>query len=287
MISFDFEYHRPQTLAEAVQTYQRLDKAGRQPLYYGGGTEIITMARLNRLYTGAVIDIKSVPEGRLLHTEGGTWGFGSALTLSEAAAANGFPLLKATLRHLSDRTTRNKTTLGGNVCGHIHYRESLLPFLLADAQGLVVGPAGMRLIPVETLFSEGKRLPKDDLLLQLRLDSRYAEAPFYHRKRTRVGRNDYPLVTVAALLWAGRVRIAISGLCAFPFRSAEMEEKLNQPGQPPAARIETAVRAVPAPILNDILGSDTYRVHLLRLSLLEAITMLEGGGWHGQSDSAI
>jgi CO/xanthine dehydrogenase FAD-binding subunit len=276
LISFDFHYFRPRTLADAVQTFQGLESEGLKPLYYSGGTEIITMARANQLHTRAVIDIKSIPECCHLHTEGEQWVYGAAVTLSEAAAGNTFPLLGETIRHLADRTTRNKTTLGGNVCGKIHYREALLPFLLTDAQAVVAGPAGARVLPVGSVFAEGRRPSNGDLLVQLHINGRHAAAPFYHRKRTRVGGGEYPLVTVAAIRSAGQIRVAVSGLCSYPFRSPQMEERLNNPG-PHLVRVDEAIHAVPAPILNDLLGSGEYRVHLLRLSLLELMAKFEGG----------
>jgi CO/xanthine dehydrogenase FAD-binding subunit len=66
MISFDFEYYRPTTIEEAVHVFQQADSNGKEPLYYSGGTEIISMARLNQLRTGAVIDIKGIPECNVL-----------------------------------------------------------------------------------------------------------------------------------------------------------------------------------------------------------------------------
>lgn len=55
MIPFDFEYRRPASVAEAAAAFRQLEAAGREPLWYGGGTEIITLARLGQLRPGAVI----------------------------------------------------------------------------------------------------------------------------------------------------------------------------------------------------------------------------------------
>jgi CO/xanthine dehydrogenase FAD-binding subunit len=277
MISFEFDYYRPTTLAEAVQIFGRADRAGLNPLYYGGGTEIITMAEANQLRTGAVIDIKSVPECRVLSASAETMIFGSAVTLTEAASGIDFPLLRATLRHLSDRTIRNKTTLGGNICGRIIYREALLPFLLADAQAVVAGADGIRSEPAGRLFGEGRGLSKGELLVQLRLPRRYAGEVFFHRKRTRLSGIDYPLVTIAAIRTDRRVRVAVSGVAGFPFRSGRMEERLNEEGGTPGSRIEAAIREIPGPVLNDTLGSAAYRLHLLRLGLAEMMMKLQGG----------
>jgi len=50
MIPFDFEYYRPKKIKEAIQLFNRLKSSGREPIYYGGGTEIISMARVHNIY---------------------------------------------------------------------------------------------------------------------------------------------------------------------------------------------------------------------------------------------
>lgn len=62
MIPDDFEYYRPTSIREAVQLDQTLRKQGKIPAYYSGGTEIITLTRINMFVTDAVIDIKGIPE---------------------------------------------------------------------------------------------------------------------------------------------------------------------------------------------------------------------------------
>lgn len=66
MIPFDFQYYRPASVVEAVQNYLEMEAAGKSPKYYGGGTELISMARMNSLSFGAVIDIKDIPECNVL-----------------------------------------------------------------------------------------------------------------------------------------------------------------------------------------------------------------------------
>ena len=41
MIPFDFDYDRPSSVQLAVHTFQSLQKQGKNPIYFGGGTEII------------------------------------------------------------------------------------------------------------------------------------------------------------------------------------------------------------------------------------------------------
>ena len=57
MIPYDFDYFLPDTWQEAVDIFHSLKAEGKNPLYYGGGTEIISMARVGSIRPDAVIDI--------------------------------------------------------------------------------------------------------------------------------------------------------------------------------------------------------------------------------------
>lgn len=86
----------------------------------------------------------------------------------------------------------------------------------------------------------------------------------------------YPLVTVAALKTEENIRVAFSGVCSFPFRSAEVEEVLNQKDIPLEDRIQTALNYIPAPILNDGEGSDRYRKFVIKNLLIDIFKELGG-----------
>ena len=45
MTPFNFLYHRPETLAEAVEAYAHAEKEGLKPAYLAGATEIMTFCR--------------------------------------------------------------------------------------------------------------------------------------------------------------------------------------------------------------------------------------------------
>ena len=66
----------------------------------------------------------------------------------------------------------------------------------------------------------------------------------------------------------GAIRVAFSGVCSFPFRSAEIEEMLNHKETPLEARIQNALDYIPAPILNDGEGSNRYRKFVIKIYCL-------------------
>src|SRR4051794_17363318 len=122
MLPFDFEYYRPETLNEAVDLYRSLDQQGKQPMFFSGGTELITLGRIDLAYTEAVIDIKGIAECNIMQINDDHLFLGSTLTLTQIEEANRFPLLTKTASEVADHTARGKITLGGNICAQIYYR---------------------------------------------------------------------------------------------------------------------------------------------------------------------
>ncbi|MFW5643975.1 MAG: FAD binding domain-containing protein, partial [Alkalispirochaeta sp.] len=162
MISFDVDYVQAATVAEAIAAWSEATAEGKTPRYFGGGTEIVTMARDNKLTADVVIDYKRVPETRSGRAERAAPGgdrdgtgvgpaapadplaparFGSALRLNEIADTGAFALLGYCAAGVADRTVRNSITLGGNIAGMLPYREAVLPFLLLDGTVTTAAPA--------------------------------------------------------------------------------------------------------------------------------------------------
>ncbi|WP_066366722.1 FAD binding domain-containing protein [Neobacillus fumarioli] len=274
MLPFDFDYFKPDTLEEAVELFQYLDHNGKQPMFFSGGTELITLGRIDLAYTEAVIDIKEIADCRVMSLNGGQLLLGSTLTLTEIEETNLFPLLTKTASEIADHTARVKITLGGNICARIFYREAVLPFLLADSQVVIVGPEGKKAVPIHEIFHEQLLLNRGELLVQTITESRFIRAPFFAIKRRQQWETGYPLITVAALKIDEKVRVAVSGLCPFPFRSKEVEIALNS-GQSIEARVEAALRVLPRPILDDVEGSADYRLFVFRNILTDALYKLE------------
>ena len=275
MIPFDFEYYRPNCIEEAIRLFHQLDKEGKRPIYYGGGTEIITMGRLQQMITNAVIDLKDIPECNICEWNDQKLILGATLTLTQVQEEKVFPLLGETAGRAADHTARNKITLGGNIAGEIIYREAVLPFLLADSTFVIAGKEGIKYIKSQQAFIEKLQLQKGEFLIQIITNQKYIESPYYSVKKRQLEKIDYPLVTVAALKSDDTIRIAFSGLCAFPFRSRAVESVLNDGSIPVKKRIEHALFHIPALILDDIRGSREYRKFVLKHVLYDVLIKFE------------
>jgi aerobic carbon-monoxide dehydrogenase medium subunit len=275
MLAFDFDYVKPSTLKEALEQFRAFDQQGKTPIFFSGGTELITLGRIDLTISDAVIDIKDIPECMVMEDSGEYTVLGSALSLTKIEEANLFPLLTKTASEIADHTARGKITLGGNICAQIYYREAVLPFLLADSHLIIVGPEEMKVVPIHDVFHEQLQLEKGELLVQVATERKFIEAPFVSIKRHQQWNTGYPLLTVAFLWLDGQVRVAISGLCPFPFRSREVESILNQHQNSLDERINRVLEVLPGPILDDVEGSADYRLFVLKNLLMDVLS--EGG----------
>jgi CO/xanthine dehydrogenase FAD-binding subunit len=275
MIPFNFEYYQPSTLAEAVELYTTLEDDQKKPLYYSGGTEILSFGRHGKLLFGAVIDIKKIEEMKVFQVENDKLLVGAGISLSVLADQNLYPLLARVSRAVADRTIRNRLTLGGNICSRLPYREAVLPFLLAETEAFVVGPNGSRSEPLSALFDKRLRLAPGELLVQLSLSEKHGQLKARAKRREKHGPVNYPLLHTVAAFNSGFLSVAVSGLCAFPFRSADIEKALNDNSLSLQDRVDQAVALLPADIRSDDLASAEYREALWRQDLTEMIEEME------------
>lgn len=277
MIPFNFAYYRPESTTEAIAIFQALDAEGKNPVYYGGGTEIISMARMSNIYTGVVIDIKEIPELKTMEIQDDYLIIGAAVTLTQIHEANLFPLLAQAGARVADHTMQNKITLGGNICGTIIYREAVLPLLLAESEAVTVFAGNVQTIALKNIFDGKLKLNRGELLTQLKIPKKYLSCPYVHVKRTKADKIDYPLLTICALRKDQQINIAFSGLGDYPFRSAEMEFELNRTDLTIEKRVENAIAKIPLLVPDNLAGTAGYRIFILKNLLSSIIEELETG----------
>lgn len=271
MIPFDFEYYRPDTIKEAVDIFRELDSDGKTPVYYGGGSELISMARVGSISFGAVIDVKNIPECRVMDLDNKNLYLGGAVTLSDITEANHFPLMSKTAGRIADHTMQCKITLGGNLASTIIYRETVLPLLLTEAKITTAGLSGLREYDIRQIFKERLLLPKGEFLIKVAIDRSYFDSPFFHVKKTKNEKIDYPLITAEGLKKDGLIRIAFSGLAPYPFRDIGVEKILNDMALNFEQRANKIVDALSGIILNDLSSSADYRKYVLKNTIINIL----------------
>ncbi len=252
MIPYSVRYLRAETADEAVHAWKDADDSGSRAVYYGGGTEIVTLSREHKFRADMFIDYKHIPEARR-RPDGGNAAWGSALRLNEIADAGDCRLLGLCCAGIADRTVRNSITLGGNMCGMLPYREAVLPFLLLDGHVNTVGPDGSGTREeVTKKFAKKMNLRGGELIVSFDLDrdvvrgleekgvtrsgrswgplEAWASGPrggWFYARRTKEPRVDYPLVTLLMAQVDGVYRLALTGTFGYPLRAYKAEEVLN------------------------------------------------------------
>lgn len=275
MIPFDFEYYRPDTAEEAASVFAELEAEGKNPVYYGGGSELISMARVGSRSFGAVIDLKNIPECKAMEDRGDRFYLGAGLTLSDLIEWNGFPLLSKTAGRIADHTMQCKITLGGNLAATIIYRGTALPLLLSDAKLTFAGADGFQEYDMDTEFKERLLLPPGEFLAGVTLDKGFFSLPYFHEKKTKNEKIDYPLITAEGLKKAGTLRIAFSGLAAYPFRDDKVEKTLNASYLKPEKKADKVVKYLSGVIQNDLSGSAEYRKFVLKETILNILDTMK------------
>lgn len=276
MIAFDFDYFKPETIAEAVEIYSIESKQGKKVIYYAGGTEFITFSRVNKLDANTVIDIKGISECNVLEIKDEQLIIGSAVSLNKVSDSNLFPLLGKTVKQIADHTSRNKITLGGNMNSRLMYRESLLPLLVVEANVKIYSQNETKIVPVADLYNGTVKLVQGDLLVQIMIDTTMIDLPYVSLKRTKFSKVGYPVLSLAAVRTdTEEIRVAFSGICESPFRSKKIEKIINNSALSINERIERVAASLPAPVISDIEGSMEYRVFVLKNTLSDMIEKLE------------
>ena len=116
MITVQFEYKKPESVAEAVAIQSEFQG---DVVYLSGGTDLMPRMKLGLLKPKAVIDLKSIPSLKTVAEEGDWIRIGSLVPLFELKqnnlVTNRFPALIASLEATSCESLQMRGTIGGNL----------------------------------------------------------------------------------------------------------------------------------------------------------------------------
>jgi aerobic carbon-monoxide dehydrogenase medium subunit len=261
------EYEAPTTVADAIDLLaEHLDEAS----VLAGGQSLIPLLALRLARPAVLIDINGIDELSGVLAANGRVTIG-AMTREYVAeesetVADAVPLLAAALPLIGHEAIRSRGTIGGSLAHADPAAELPAVARALDAEFVVRGPSGERVIPAEQWF-EGylttSRRP-DELLLEVRFPAapRGTGTSFQEVARRH---GDFAIVGLAASLTlsGGAIsdaRLAFAGMSDVPVRAAAAEDLLV--GERPSAELldEAARRATgdidpPA----DLHGSSDYR----------------------------
>ncbi len=277
MIGFDFDYYECFTPEEAITVYSRLACNCKKVFYFNGGTELITFADQTSITFDAVVGISNIPELHVFDIKGSKLYIGAANTLSYIGDdRSDYPLLSDTCINVADQTTRNRITIGGNLCSQLIYRNGILPFMLNNATVVVGNTDGIQVLPFNKVYDNGLRIRKGDLVIQFIVDVNELSKSFYTKKIRKIGSFGYPALALAVVNDNGYLKAAFSGITQNAFHSPLVDQALNNKNLSINQRVNQTIKAIPYPIIPTLQGSPEYKIFLLRNQLTVAIKKLGG-----------
>ena len=261
------DYEAPKTVSEAVELLaEQQDDAS----VLAGGQSLIPLLALRLAYPAVLVDINGITELSGVSAADGRVAVGAMTReyVAEASAtvADAVPLLAAALPLIGHEAIRSRGTIGGSMAHADPAAELPAVARALDAEFVVRGPTGERVIPAAEWF-EGylttARRP-DELLTEVRFPvaERGTGVSFQEVARRH---GDFAVVGLAASLTLSDgaisdARLAFAGMSDVPVRASGAEDLLV--GEAPAAELfeEAARRATddidpPA----DLHGSSDYR----------------------------
>jgi carbon-monoxide dehydrogenase medium subunit len=267
-----FAYHRPASIAEAVELLATTEN----PKVIAGGQSLMAMMNFRYAMPDHLIDIARIPELQGIVVEDQRIQIGAMTRQRElefsTALTEVAPLFGAALRHVGHRQTRNRGTLGGSLAHADPAAELPTTCLAYDAEIEIAGQDGSRLVSMRD-FPAGfmtTAVNYDELLVSVQM-KRWPTGHGYSFQEYARRHGDFAVVGAAVLLNADasgvvdKVAIALCGVAEKPLRRDEAEAALR--GQKLDERMirQAANLAAELEPTEDIHGTSAYRRHLARV----------------------
>jgi carbon-monoxide dehydrogenase medium subunit len=267
-----FCYHRPGSIAEAVELLATLENAK----VIAGGQSLMAMMNFRYAMPDHLIDIARVAELQGIAIDEARLQIGAMTRQRElefsSALTEAAPLFGAALRHVGHRQTRNRGTIGGSLAHADPAAELPTVCLAHDAAIEIVGQSGSRWVPMRD-FVSGFMMTAvgyDELLAAVRL-ARWPAGHGYSFQEYARRHGDFAVVGAAVLISMGpdqsveRVAIALCGVGERPLRRDDAEAALLGRRLDARAIRQAAEIAAELEPVEDIHGTSVYRRHLARV----------------------
>jgi carbon-monoxide dehydrogenase medium subunit len=259
---YDFHYHRPKTLADAVNLLKGKDEARAM----SGGMTLIPTLKQRLAKPSDVVDLGGIKELAGIKVEGNNVVIGGmtrhADVASSADVKGAIPALAYLAGHIGDPQVRNRGTIGGSVANADPAAD--YPAAVVALNATVTTNTGKHAADgffkglFETALGEGEIITS--------ISFPKPEKAAYMKFPNPASR--YAMVGVFVAKTASGVRVAVTGAGPSVFRVKAMEEALSKNFSSDAIKDIK----VPATDLNsDIHGSAEYRAHLVGVMARRAV----------------
>lgn len=272
MKAASFAYHRPDTVAEAVQM---LGEFGEDAKILAGGQSLVPMLAMRLTYFENLIDISRVQELQNIELrDDEVWigaGTSHALVGMDDEVADSVPLLTLSTPHIGHFQIRTRGTLGGAIAHADPAAEYAAVALALDATMEATSSRGRRRIPASEFFTGlwETSLASDEILTAVRFPVWGGRAGFAIEEFAR-RHGDFAIAGAAVAVKLDdsdrveRCGIGLLGLGSTPLRGSVAEQAVI--GQPIAGLAADEIGRLAMSGLTDIpadlQGSSDYRARV-------------------------
>jgi len=280
------DFIAPTSADQAVQALLA-GGGGARPL--GGGTDLLVQLRSGRLAAGLIVDLKRIPEAIGVRKVDGGFVIGAAtpgIALGEHRALGlAWPGVVEAANLIGSTQVQGRASMAGNLCNASPAADSVPALVAARATCLIVGPAGRRMAPAETIVVGPGRtsLAPGEFVLEIHLPPRPLRAADAYLRSIPRTEMDIAVVGAAVNLTldaAGIVTDAHVALGAVaPTVLLVPDAAAALVGSPldadALARLDQAARAACRPI-SDKRGTAEFRTKIAGVLARRAATLAHG-----------
>jgi aerobic carbon-monoxide dehydrogenase medium subunit len=262
---YDFNFHRPANLAEALKIFADSDDGQ----FIAGGQTIIPVMKQRLSMSSDIIDLGAIADLNGISVDGGIVSIGAMTPHANVAVSDlvnsSIPALAELAGSIGDPHVRNRGTLGGSIANNDP---------AADYPAGIVGLGALvrtntRSINGDDFFTDLFETALDEGELITGVDFPIPDSAAYEKFANPASR--FAMVGVMISRTAGAVRVAVTGAGPCVFRVAEMEQALTSDFS--AGALDGI--GIDADGLNtDIHASAEYRAHLIGVLAGRAVSRI-------------
>jgi carbon-monoxide dehydrogenase medium subunit len=284
MIPGPFSYHRPATVAEAVNLLATLGDDARA---LAGGHSLVPMMKLRLATPEHLIDLHGIDALKGIRREGNQIMIGAMTTQHELLAsgeiAKSIPILQETALLIADPQVRYRGTIGGNVANGDPGNDMPALMLTLGASYRLEGAGGVRDIAASEFYQGAyfTALEPGEIVTSVSIPVPAAGHGYaYEKLKRKVG--DYATAAAAVILTmsGGKVAscaIGLTNLHETPLLAVDAAKAVIGTSLDPATLKKAAIaaEAIMSPAA-DARGPVEYRKHVGGIMVTRALTRAAG-----------
>jgi aerobic carbon-monoxide dehydrogenase medium subunit len=280
MLPSSFEYHRPETIDEALDLLASL---GDDAKVLAGGQSLIPLMKLRFAAPAHLVDINRIAGLDGIEERDGELHIGALVRHNQLIASDlitdRYPLIAAAAPQIADPIVRNLGTIGGSLTHCDPSGDLGSVMLAANARVMLRSKDGEREVPITEFLADTfqSSIAPNELLTQVRITSPTGDyGGTYLKLERKVG--DFATVGVATrvVMDDGAIGLAGIGLTSVGLtniKATEAEDSLT--GQAPSgdlfAEAGRLAAAASSPV-SDVRGSEAYKRHMVEVYVRRGLT---------------